>query len=198
MRTPFIIMLDLDGPVCTGRAKNGIGDYFDPVAAGLIANLCRDSGAKIVIISARRRDDGLIAKLTSLGIGDHLFPDDVHWRTGHDPQGIRGNEVDSWHKDNPGHAYAIVDDERGGYAPHHIQRLVHTDMHAGLSVKDVLKIKRLMGVDVSDRDIDHSGSQTPRISIAQLARDAAAAMDQGDTDSAARLLDIISDHPLAQ
>jgi hypothetical protein len=195
---PFIIMLDLDGPVCTHRARNGTGDDFDPVAGGMIAKVCRDTGARIVIVSARRRDDDLPDALSRLGLSDHLFDHPDHWRTGHDPRGIRGNEVDAWHDANPGHRYALVDDERGGYAPHHIARLVHTDMHAGLSLKDVYRLKRLMGHTVKDSTIDDADAQAPRITLAQHARDALDALDQGDDDRARALLAIIADHPLSQ
>jgi len=199
MDKPFIIMLDLDGPVCTHRANNGLGDFFDPVAGGMLAKLCAQTGARIVIISARRRDGNLLDKLAQIGILPWLYNHPDHWRTGHDPDGIRGNEVDAWHADCPGHSYAIVDDERGGYAPHHIKRLVHTDLHAGLSLRDLWRLKRLMGMDgLTQKDIDDVGAQKPRITLAQMARDALAAMDQGDDDGARRLLDLIADHPLAQ
>ena len=198
MDKPFIIMLDLDGPVCTHRANNGLRDPFDPVAAGMLVRLCRDTGARIVIVSARRRDDDLPAALARLGLADHLFDDPDHWRTGHDRDGIRGNEVDAWHAANPGHAYALVDDERGGYAPHHIARLVHTDMHTGLSLRDLYRLKRLMGHDMTDRRIDAAGAQAPRITLAQHARDALDALDQGDDDRARALLALIADHPLSQ
>lgn len=202
MGKPFIIFLDLDGPVCTHRANYGTRDFFDPVAGGMIARLCQDTGAKVIICSARRRDDGLRDRLDALGIGDHLFtdPDDPDaWRTGHDRMGIRGNELDAWLAARPGHQWATVDDERGGYAPHHIRRLVHTDMHAGMSMRDLYRLKRLMGdPDVDDRLIDDAGAQKPRINIAQHARDALDALDQGDDDRARALLSIIADHPLAQ
>lgn len=198
MAKPFIIFLDLDGPVCTHRANMGIGSFFDPVAGGLIDSLCRQTGARIVIVSARRRDEGLRDALGAIGIAQHLFDHPDHWRTGHDRQAIRGNEIDAWLDANPGHDWAIIDDERGGYAPHHIRRLIHTDMHAGLSVRDMFRLRRLMGMDVSDRDISHSGAQHPRITIAQHARDALKALDEGDDNGLRRLLDIIADHPLAQ
>lgn len=198
MDKPFVIMLDLDGPVCTHRANAGTGDFFDPVAAGMIARLCDDTGARIVIVSARRRDEGLRDRLDQLGLGRHLFDHPDHWRTGHDPMAIRGNEVDAWHAANPGHRYAIVDDERGGYAPHHIRVLIHTDMWAGLQMKDLYRLKRLMGLPVSNRTLDQLDAQMPRITLAQHARDAAEALDQGDDDRVRALLAIIADHPLAQ
>lgn len=198
MAKPFIIMLDLDGPVCTTRSNNGIGSFFDPVAGGMLARLCQRSGAKIVIVSARRRDADLVQKLDGIGLKDHLFDHPDHWRTGHDPQAVRGNEVDAWHAANPGHDYAIVDDAIGGYSPHHIQRLVHTDMHAGLSIQDLARLQRLMGDPITDADIDDAAAQPPRITLARMAQDALRALDQGDDDSARLILDLIAGHPLAQ
>lgn len=201
MAKPFIIFLDLDGPACTHRANYGLRDFFDPVAIGMVARLCKETGAKVVICSARRRDDDLPAKLTALGLGDHLYrdPNDPDaWRTGHDRMAVRGNELDAWLDAHPGHDWATVDDERGGYAPHHIRRLIHTDMHAGLSMRDLYRLKRLMGQDIRDRDVDDAGAQYPRITIAQHARDALDALDQGDDQRTRDLLAIIADHPLAQ
>jgi len=198
MAKPFVIFLDLDGPVCNHRSNYATGDQFDPISAGMIARLCRDTGAKLVISSARRRDDGLVDKLASLGLAVHLFDHPDDWRTGHDRMAIRGNEIDAWHAAHPGHAYAILDDERGGIHPHQLPYLVHTDMHAGTSMRDIYRLQRLMGQDVSDRDIDGAGAQYPRITIAQIARDATKALDQGDDDLARDLLARISDHPLAQ
>lgn len=197
MRPPFIVMLDLDGPVCTGRAHHGTGDWFDPVAGGMLARFCRDAGARIVIISARRRDDGLRGALHRIGLAVHLFEDPDHWRTGHDPQGIRGNEVDAWHGANPGHAYAIVDDERGGYAPRHLARLVHTGLHAGLQMRDVMLLRRYAGI-ADDRDVDQADLQHPRLTLAATAELAAAALDQGDDQATRDLLAVIAAHPLAQ
>lgn len=197
MSKPFIIMLDLDGPLCNHRSLDGVGDCYDPVSVGMLIKLCATTGAQIVIISARRRNADLPDKLKSLGLGDYLFPDTIHWRTGFDKDGIRGNEIDAWHAANPGYDYAIIDDERSGLKPHHIQRLVHVDMHAGLSLGDILKVKRLMGQDVSDQDIDSLTTQSPRISIAQMAKDALKAIDQGDDDGARIILDMIASHPLA-
>lgn len=195
MTHPFIVMIDLDGPFCTSRAKDGLGSPFDPVAGGMLAKLCAQTGARIVIISDRRRDDGLKADLDRIGLADHLFDHPDHWRTGHDPQGIRGNEVDAWHDANPGHDYALIDDVQAGYAPHHLMRLVHTDAHAGLSMADLGRLRRLMGV--GGPDAAANAPTTPRNTLARTALDAIAAIDQGDDDRARALLAIIAGHPLA-
>lgn len=197
MAKPFVIMLDLDGPICTTRAVMATGDYFDPIAGRLLSKLCDQSGARIVIISARRNDDNLIDALGRIDLARHLFDDPVHWRTGHDSMAIRGNEVDAWHAANPGHRYAIVDDERGGYAAHHIARLVHTGMHTGLQVRDLMLLKRYMGMDAA-KDLDHFDAQYPRITLANTAAQALAALDQGDDQAVRDLLAIIQGHPLAQ
>lgn len=195
--TQFVIFTDIDGPLATGRANYATGDQYDPIACGLLARLCRDTGAQLVISSARRRNDNLVADLIRVGLAPYLFPDPDHWRTGW-RDGVRGDEIDDWLAANPGHAYAILDDEKGGIHPHQLPRLAHTDMYTGLSVGDIFKLKRLMGHDVRDKDIDDDSAQTPRITIAQMAKDALRALDQGDDDGAQALLALIADHPLAQ
>lgn len=195
MTKPFIMMIDLDGPFCTSRARDGLGSPFDPVAGGMLARLCATTGARIVIVSDRRRDDGLRDDLARIGLADHLFDHPDHWRTGHDPQGIRGNEVDAWHDANPGHDYALIDDVQAGYAARHLTRLVHTDAHAGLSMADMGRLRRLMGLGAQDAA---DAPATPRNTLARTALDAIAAIDQGDDDRARALLAIIAGHPLAQ
>lgn len=195
MTKPFIVMIDLDGPFCTSRARDGLGSPFDPVAGGMLARLCAATGARIVIVSGRRRDDGLRDDLARIGLADHLFDHPDHWRTGHDPQGIRGNEVDAWHDANPGHDYALIDDVQAGYATRHLTRLVHTDAHAGLSMADMGRLRRLMGLGAQDAA---DAPATPRNTLARTALDAIAAIDQGDDDRAQALLAIIAGHPLAQ
>ena len=202
MDTPFIVVLDLDGPVCTTRSLAGTGDIFDPVAAGMISRFCDDNGARIVICSARRHNDRLPDDLDRCGLKRHLFCDPAvsdDWRTCHLPDGDRGDEVDTWFADHPDHTrYAIVDDQQGGYGPHQMRRLVNTDMHTGFSVLDLTKLQRIAGHDVTGKDVDDAHAQTPRYTIARLARDAVDALDQGDDDAARRLLALIADHPLAQ
>lgn len=195
---PFVIMADIDGPLATARAGYATGDRFDPVACAMLARVCIASGAKLVITSARRRNDNLPAELARHGLMPHLFSHPDHWRTGFRADGVRGDEIDDWHAVNPGHDYAILDDERGGLHPHHLPRLVHVDMHAGMSIADMLRLQRLMGHQVTDKDIGDDRAQTPRITLAQMARDAIQAIDQGDDNSARMLLDRIANHPLAQ
>lgn len=197
MTKPFVTFMDIDGPLATHRSNYGTGDFFDPVSAGMLARVCRDTGMKLVICSARRHDDGLRDKLASLDLSQHLFPHPNHWRTGHDPMAIRGNEIDAWLAANPGHEWAILDDERGGYAPRHIRRLVHTDMHAGLQMRDVALLRAHAG-QTTMADPSRMDRQTPRITLGVHARDALAALDQGDDDAVRTLLAIIADHPLAR
>jgi hypothetical protein len=187
-----VLMLDLDGPVCTSRTKIATGQDYDPVACGLIAKICRDTGAKIVITSTRRVDDYIISSLSKAGLAIYLFQDPTHWRVAWPGNG-RGNDIDTWMKANPGYGYVIIDDDLTGYDQHHMNWLVHVDQDAGFGISDYNKTLSL----INNQKSDATKLRDP-FGISSMADLAAKLIDQGDYDGAKDILANIKDHPLAQ
>lgn len=199
----FIWFVDFDGVNCTTRANMALGRHDDPVAFGLLGRILRETRALMVVSSTRRgrtdmgQPNSCLDMIARHGLTDMLHPD---WRTGN--LDSRSREVEDWLDRNGRRPYGIIDDERCDFTPQQIQRMIHTDMECGLGSADVGRARRLAGVatelDLIQEARDQEPYQTPRLTIANQARAALAALDQGDEESVRRLLDIISTHPLAQ
>ena len=145
-----IIFLDCDGVLNNHNSISVVGDNFLPyvVESNLVKILrifCEQRNALIVLSSSWRitiTKDELISI-----IGDwlrfHLILGDG-WRTGRDPRGFRGNEVDQWFIDYPqdkGYKYIIFDDD-SDFHPH--QPLVKVDGSVGLISIDIQKARKFL------------------------------------------------------
>jgi hypothetical protein len=198
----FIWFVDFDGVNCTTRANMALGRFDDPVAFGLLGRILRDTGALMVVSSTRRgradmgEPNNCLDMLGRYGLTGRLHPD---WRTGN--LDSRSREVEDWLDRNGRRPYGIIDDERCDFTPAQIQRLIHTDMDFGLGARDVGRARRLAAAPPGTAPVpDHDDGpyQTPRLTVANQAMAALAALDQGDEEGARRLLSIIATHPLAQ
>lgn len=198
-----VIFLDFDGVVATTRARMATRDIVDPVAMGILRLIVADTDASIVVTSTWRSSaDRCRDAFDRHGLSDALWtpissnPDDPDdWRVDPD-NGSRAATIDRWLASHPSVSnWIIVDDERCDYDRAKLNRLVHVDMAFGLGHRDHSRAVRLLN------GVDHGGDapyQTPRITIANQAAAAAAALDQGDVQTALDLLAIIAQHPLAQ
>lgn len=199
----FIWFVDFDGVNCTTRANMALGRHDDPVAFGLLGRILRETKALMVVSSTRRgradmgEPNNCLDMIARHGLTDLLHPD---WRTGN--LDSRSAEIEEWLDRNGRRPYGIIDDERCDFTPQQIQRMIHTDMEFGLGSRDVGRARRLAGVateiDLIQEGRDGVPYQSPRLTIANQAKAALAALDQGDDEGVRRILDIISTHPLAQ
>ena len=204
MFTPYasdlpVVFLDIDETVGNSRAQDGIGQWLDPVAMGLLRKIVVTAGAKIVVTSTWRssairchqafHDHDLLDYIWSPIIGG---PGD--WRVLPDNTS-RSHNISQWLADHPQVArWVILDDSLSDLTPYQLQRLVHVDFVFGLSSHNVVQALKILG-DAADDDGD---SRTPRLTLSSQATLALDALDQGDHDSATMLLKMIADHPLAQ
>jgi len=112
-----IIFLDIDGPMIPYKAmwltgQTPIMTKFDPIAVGMLNNLCKAHGWKIAIHSSWirvHRPEFVLSHCISQGIKaehfheDYTCDDSIHWRY---------TRVAKWLKDHPDvEDYVILDDE---------------------------------------------------------------------------------------
>lgn len=207
--TPPVVFVDIDDCIATSRAHYATGDWIDATAAGLLRRLCRDTGARIVIISTWRSDaDRCRAAFDRHDLTDHLWSpvtvgskrfvagdtsDDwcVDW-----DNGDRSGTIVRWLANHPQVGrWIILDDSHSNLTPAQKKRWVQPDMQFGMSLNDLARARRLFGL------VGHTvpdDQQTPRHTIANRARAALNALDQGDPYAAAALLQSIIGDPLSQ
>lgn len=206
-----VVFLDLDDCIATNRAFMATGDAIDASAAGLLARLCRDTGARIVVISTWRSDaDRCRTSFAKHGLDAHMWSPVTtgsrRWADG-DVQddwcvdwdnGDRSGTMIRWLANHPKvKRWIIVDDSVSNLTPDQMRLLVQPDMQFGFGIDDYRRARRMLGVADPHATLgrDH---QTPRHTIANLAKAALDAIDQGDPDSAVALLKLIAGDPSAQ
>jgi len=222
---PPVLFLDIDEVIAFTRVAVAMpgGDKIDPVSAAMIVRICERTGARIVVSSVWRSSPVVCKRVFDAhGITPHLWSpivlpdDDPHedgdlrdhedrddvrdaWRT-EGQNASRSDAIDAWLAQHPDvSVWAIIDDSFQDFDQRKLGRLVHTDMMFGIGLREYSRAVRLLGdpdpLLKRDEDVVH---QHPRHTIANLARKAIAALDEGDDDGARRLLAIISEEPLAQ
>lgn len=224
MKHPPVIFLDIDEVIAFTRVATAMpgGDKIDPVSAAMVVRICERTGARIVVSSVWRSSPVLCKRVFDAhGITPHLWspivvPDDDPrsdgdlrdhadhdhdrdaWRT-EGQNASRSDAIDAWLALRPGvRDWIIIDDSFQDFDQKKLGRLVQTDMMFGIGLREYSRAVRLLtGVSPLGRD-ENEDYQTPRHTIANLARKAMAALDEGDDDGARRLLAIIADEPLAQ
>jgi len=214
MSQPPVLFTDFDEVFLFTRANMATGDLLDPVSAGMIARICRESGARIVVSSTWRSSHadcvdvltraGLIGFLWSPIVlpDDPSYDPDLHddWRV-ETQNHSRSAAIDAWLADHPTvGVWAIIDDSFQDFDQAKLGRLVHTDMMFGVGIREYSRAIRLLTgrLEAAAADREDRPYQHPRHTISNLAAKALAALDQGDDDAARRILSIIRDEPLAQ
>lgn len=113
------LFLDIDGVICTARAgymtnPHNVWRNFDPVAIGMIRNLCDEFFLKLVASSTWRIGGGEIIDLRTVlsthGLPEHYFFSGNKWKT--ERLKDRAEEIDTWlNKHNHIKRYIILDDD---------------------------------------------------------------------------------------
>jgi len=153
-----IFFLDFDGVISTNRAwiaNKHIDDFYDrwidPLAVGMIAELCGDYGYTIVVTSTWRKF-GYDNCKRALGPCAAYLHDD--WRTkdlwfSGDSKGTRPAEIDDWIARNGCDDYLILDDDGFDWTDHQRERWIKTQQLNGFSTEDY---EQVMNVNLPSRD----------------------------------------------
>jgi hypothetical protein len=155
-----VIFLDIDGVLCTTRAHVAYATgllmrHYDPTCTRILARLCRETSAKIVLSSTWRLTFNLShmdALLMNAGFED--VPWHQAWRTpdlstsrmyGDLTDTKRGDEIERWMSQHGRpERYVIIDDDTDmleSQKPYFIQ----TDTHEGFGFKEYEKARELLG-----------------------------------------------------
>ncbi|TXN15853.1 hypothetical protein FV219_01660 [Methylobacterium sp. WL122] len=143
---PLIVYLDVDGVVTTVGYQRRVGkDKLNPIQIAIVADLVRDTAAKVVVSSTWRVDD-CRPTLVEAGLPENCFYSD--WRTAILPtsrdaetgamlpaeQAGRGDEITEHATRNHITHYLILDDVEVG--PAHVGRHVRPKAEFGLCEAD--------------------------------------------------------------
>jgi len=146
MRCMKVAFLDVDGVLNTNRTCIAYGGYarnceqierLDPVAIGLIKNICNAAGASIVLSSVWRKHADWVefGPKTGLPVID---------RTKSLCSGIRGEEIEEWLERHPEVThYAIIDDS-SDLLSHHFGRFVKTSFKDGFTWQHAEQLAKLL------------------------------------------------------
>ena len=131
-----LVFLDFDGVLNNMGSATAFGSFhtFDPVSVRLMARLCEETGAKIVVSSSWRPQapgqlDLLLGSMREVGAGElcKFVIDYTQSLTG-----IRGAEIAKWRRDNKHNGnYVIFDDDSDMFPG---QPLVQTSLGRGFGL----------------------------------------------------------------
>ena len=150
--TETVIFLDFDGPLSTFRvfAQAESNLDFDPVAVGILRNVCEVANARIVCTSVRTFPHWQIYNETKQLFDEAgldlalLHPD---WTVNKTNVHKRKDNIEAFLADHPEITnYVIVDDEHVDIP----EKLVLVDALNGILVDDIEKICDILGIDSSD------------------------------------------------
>lgn len=152
-----VIFLDVDGVLNNFYSRDLSWDYgvhppgllgkmftVDPRCVHLLRHLVETHDLKIVVSSTwRYHPHALQTALTWCGWADPP----IIGKTGRDPKGLRGKEIEAWINEHQGlvEDYVIVDDSTEDI--HQKDRLVRTKLKVGLTKRHVDRIKHLLSLE---------------------------------------------------
>lgn len=155
--TVKILFLDIDGVLNSLGSVLALGDpshHLDPVSVGLIARVCRETDAQIVVSSSWR-----IGKAVKLlrhelqNLGAYKLAERVIGKTGDGHHGHRGRQIKQWREDN-GHTgpYVITDDD-SDMLPEQKPYFVHTNWEDGFRARHYREAIKILNPEHSDSKI---------------------------------------------
>lgn len=156
-----ILFLDFDGPLVSMRsslaAAGAPNRALDPVSVGLVARVCREAGARIVVSSIWRVHgrESVEADLRAAGLDVGLLHDD--WRLDL-PVGDRAVRVSAWLARHPEvEAYVCLDDNE---VPGH--PLVRVSSMDGVQTRHYLALLDALGAPYHPHLAEHVRFQIER------------------------------------
>lgn len=133
-----IVFLDIDGVLNSLGSVLALGNpslHLDPVSIGLVARLCKETDAKIVVSSSWRIGKTVSALQNELdGLGAWALADRFVARTGDGHNGHRGRQIHEWMQAHGERPYVIVDDD-SDMLPEQQPYFVHTTWEDGFRAK---------------------------------------------------------------
>ena len=142
-----IVFLDIDGVLNNLGSVVACGipsKHFDPVSVRLVAKLCENADAKIVVSSSWRNGD--LQDLACAGISSRIIDETPHLLD------IRGREIQAWldeHEDKVTN-YVILDDDSDMIAG---QNFVQTTFQDGFRFEHYVRALRYLNPDHPDCDL---------------------------------------------
>ena len=146
-----VVFLDFDGVICSPRAFTAQEEVWgrahralrwaDPIACYLVRKLLVKHQAILVVSSTWRSSRDQCDRV--LGFHDLLpfLHDD--WRTGEDPERMRGREIAAWLAEHENPPFIILDDD-ADMLPEQMPWLVNTCPLNGLMLLDYDKADKLL------------------------------------------------------
>lgn len=150
-----VIFLDIDGVLCTWRSHiayggdGGLMQHLDPVAVRLVAQLCRETNAQLVLSSTwRHHHDQLSMTGILQNAGFDTIPWHQIWKTPTAQKKLslpscRGDEIDAWLENAKPEVYVILDDF-DNFHEHHKASLVLTPENNGLTWENYKAALRIL------------------------------------------------------
>ena len=146
-----VIFADVDGPLSPIRCyvlgqlpgAGGSMKCMDPVAVATVVNLCRRSGARIVVSSSWRGwgKEKCLDLFARNGLGLELIHED--WATPHNAGAVRAGEIKDWLARHPEVThYAVLDD---GVVD--VPNLVRVSTQDGILFEHQRALERLLGLE---------------------------------------------------
>lgn len=143
-----IIFLDIDGVLCTYRT--GVHQY-DIYETNWLNWFCKVADIKIVISSSWR-------KITPKAWFDLVFGKNLHddWKTGDDPDGWRGNEIQEWLDSHEVEDYLIIDDDTKDILESQRNNFLNTDFWQGFTFQNRIDVINHFKLDPDEYKIVRS------------------------------------------
>lgn len=139
-----VLFLDIQG-VLVNRASILNWDsheFFDPNAVSLLRNVVEKFQLELVISSSWRNDHDWLLKIQLAFRKCGWRNPPIIGKTGSSSHG-RGEEIQTWLKENPVDAYAIIDDILFGIYANQMERFVQCDEELGLTGKEANELTKL-------------------------------------------------------
>lgn len=151
-----VVFLDIDGVLNSLGSVLALGDpshHLDPVSVGLVARLCKETGAEIVVSSSWRIGRTVQTLQNELDrLGATKLADRFIGRTGDGHNGHRGRQIREWLQTNGQRPYVILDDD-SDMLPEQQPFFVHTTWEDGFRAQHYRAALKILKPDHDDAKI---------------------------------------------
>jgi hypothetical protein len=151
-----VLFLDIDGVLNSLGSVLALGDpshHLDPVSIGLLARVCKETDAQIVVSSSWRIGRTVAQLQNELDkLGAWALADRFIDRTGNGHNGHRGKQIREWLQTNGERPYVIVDDD-SDMLPEQRPYFVHTSYEDGFRAKHYREAMKILKPEHDDSKI---------------------------------------------